>query len=288
MLFVENLSYTIKKHTLLRGINFSVRPGEFIAILGSNGAGKSTLIKLLSGEYQPSEGLIKLHGNAISNYADLDLAAIRATMSQQHQVTADFSVEEVVMMGRYPHYSGQPKANDLAIVQKAMELCGITLLAERSILSLSGGERQRAHLARILAQIWEQPQALLLLDEPISAMDVRFQHQTLSIARALANKGWMVIAVLHDINLSAQYADRLLLMKHGRKLMDGTASEVLTSRNIYTVFGIDADISINPKTLRTHIIPKEIQINANAFGLEKPTEETIDEMAVNPVISKAI
>lgn len=285
MLFVENLSYSIKKQTLVRGLNLSVRAGEFIAILGANGAGKSTLIKLLTGEYKPSEGIIKLHGKSLSNYDDIELAAIRSTMSQQHQVSTDFTVEEVVTMGRYPHYSGNPKANDLAIIENAMKLCGISLLAERSILSLSGGERQRVQLARILAQIWEYPQALLLLDEPISAMDVRFQHQTLSIARALANKGWMVISVLHDINLSAQYADRLLLMKNGRKLMDGTASEVLTSRNIYTVFGIDADVSVNPKTLRTHIIPKEIKIDSELLDMSKKTEEIVCPTIVQPDIS---
>lgn len=282
MLFVENLSYTIKQQTLVRNLSLSVRPGEFIAVLGANGAGKSTLIKLLSGEYQPSEGLIKLHGQPLSAYKDLQLASIKATMSQESQVSADFTVEEVVTMGRYPHFSGSPKATDITIIQKAMKVCGIDLLAERSVLSLSGGERQRVHLARILVQIWEHPQPLLLLDEPISAMDIRFQHQALSIARALADKGWMVISVLHDINLSAQYADRLILMKNGRKLMDGTAAEVITSRNIYTVFGIDAEITVNPKTLRTHLIPKQIKIDREIFNIENNEKDISCIGTVNP------
>ncbi len=283
MLFVENLSYSIKKQTLVRNLNLSVRPGEFIAVLGANGAGKSTLIKLLSGEYQPVEGMIKLHGHILNEYKDQQLAVIRATMSQEHQVSADFTVKEVVTMGRYPHFNGNPKTSDLLIIEKAMNICGIELLAERSILSLSGGERQRVHLARILVQVWEHPQALLLLDEPISAMDIRFQHQALSIARALADKGWMVISVLHDINLSAQYADRLILMKNGRKLMDGTAAEVITSRNMYTVFGIDADISVNPKTLRTHIIPKQIKIDREVFKLGNSEEEISFSVVTKPI-----
>lgn len=286
MLFAENLNYSIKKNTLLRGINFSIRPGEFLAVLGANGAGKSTLIKLLSGEYAPSEGCIKLHGKSLSDYSDLQLAGMRATMMQQQHISADFTVEEVVLMGRYPHYSNRPREEDLEIVAQTMEITGISNMADRSVLSLSGGERQRVQLARILAQIWHQPNALLLLDEPVSAMDIRFQHQTLSIARALADKGWMVMAILHDINLASQYADRLLMMKNGRKLMDGTASEVLTSRNIYTVFAIDAEVAINPRTLHTYIVPKAIKIDLNrriAHSADSVAASTTDEI-LQPVV----
>lgn len=282
MLFVENLSYSVKKQTLVRAINFSVRAGEFVAVLGANGAGKSTLIKLLSGEHVPSEGTVHLHGAGLHTYDEIALAKMRATMSQQQQVTADFSVEEIVMMGRYPHFDGRPEELDVKIVAQTMKLCGIEQLSERSILSLSGGERQRVQLARILAQIWQQPNALLLLDEPTSAMDIRFQHQTLSIARALADRGWMVIAVLHDINLATQYADRLFLMKHGRKLMDGTAAEVLNSRNVYTVFGIDAEVSVNPKTLRVFISPKALKVDPGLLDKELGDDAKQEYAVVRP------
>ncbi|SMG06058.1 heme ABC transporter ATP-binding protein [Sphingobacterium psychroaquaticum] len=258
MLIAENLTYTVKKHTILKGINFVIHPGEVVALLGANGAGKSSLLKLLSAEQVPSEGQISLFGTHLKSYTAISLAKMRATMAQHHQVSTDFTVAEVVMMGRYPHYNNQPQPNDIATVQETMLLCGIDHLAERSILSLSGGESQRVHLARVLAQLWGQPRAILLLDEPISAMDIKFQHHTLAIARTLAEKGWIIVAVLHDINLAAQYADRLLLMKNGRKLMDGTPSEVLNSRNIYTIFGIDAEIVVNPKTLHTYIVPKAL------------------------------
>lgn len=256
MLIAENLSYTIKKHTVLKGINFVIRPGELVTILGANGAGKSSLIKLLNAEQKPSDGNINLYGMDLIKYSTLSLAKVRATMAQQHHVSADFTVEEVVLMGRYPHYSNKPTCSDKEIVAETMRLCGVDHLSDRSILQLSGGEKQRAHLARVLAQLWNQQNALLLLDEPISAMDIKFQHHTLSLARSLTERGWIVVAVLHDINLAAQYADRLFLMKNGRKLMDGTPSEVLNSRNIYTVFGIDADVVVNPKTLGTYIVPK--------------------------------
>ena len=270
MLIAENLTYTIKKHQIVKGVNFAVRPGEMVCLLGANGAGKSSLIKLLNGECTPTEGNVHLYGQHLQAYSPLSLAKVRATMAQQHRVSADFPVKDIVMMGRYPHYNHLPQEADLQAVQQTMELCGLSLLEDRSILSLSGGETQRVHLARVLAQLWEQPNALLLLDEPISAMDIKFQHQTLSLARTLANRGWIVVAVLHDINLAAQYADRLFLMKNGRKLMDGTPSEVLNSRNIYTIFGIDADVIVNPTTLHTYIVPKALQPPALEFKEESP------------------
>ncbi|MDR2285116.1 MAG: heme ABC transporter ATP-binding protein [Sphingobacterium sp.] len=268
MLVAENLTYTIKKYSILKGINFVIQPGEMVALLGANGAGKSTLIKMLNAEQSPSDGKINFFGTDLNSYSPLSLAKMRATMAQHHHVSADFTVAEIVMMGRYPHYSSSPKEEDLLVVQETMSLCGVDHLEQRSILSLSGGEKQRVHLARVLAQLWKQSNCLLLLDEPISAMDIRFQHQTLALARALADRGWMIVAVLHDINLAAQYADRLFLMKNGRKLMDGTPSEVINSRNIYTIFGIDVEVVVNPKTLHTYIVPKTVNVNASGFGME--------------------
>ncbi len=262
MLIAENLTYAIKQHTLLRGVNFSIRPGEFIGVLGANGAGKSTLLKLLGGEHTPTDGHVSLAGKRLSQYSDPELATRRATMAQQHQLSADFTVKEVVLMGRYPYFGTSPRAEDLAAVDEMIRLCGLELLADRSALALSGGEKQRVHLARVLAQLWKQNNALLLLDEPVSAMDIRFQHQTLAIARSLANRGWMVVAVLHDMNLASQYTDRLLLLKNGRKLLDGTPIEVLTTRNIFSIFGIDAQVSINPATLRPIVVPGAINMDA--------------------------
>ncbi len=262
MLIAENLTYAIKQHTLLRGVNFSIRPGEFIGVLGANGAGKSTLLKLLSGEHTPTDGHVSLAGKRLSQYSDPELATRRATMAQQHQLSADFTVKEVVLMGRYPYYGASPRAEDLAAVDEMIRLCGLELLADRSALALSGGEKQRVHLARVLAQLWKQNNALLLLDEPVSAMDIRFQHQTLAIARSLASRGWMVVAVLHDMNLASQYTDRLLLLKNGRKMLDGTPIEVLTTRNIFSIFAIDAQVSINPATLRPIVVPGAINMDA--------------------------
>ncbi|MFT4094916.1 MAG: heme ABC transporter ATP-binding protein [Niabella sp.] len=265
MISVENISYRVKEHQLLKDVNLIIRPGELVTLLGANGAGKSTLIRLLSGEKPPSDGTIKLRGCSLQDYHPLELARQRATLSQQVQLSMDFSVEEVVSMGRYPHHLTQTSANDKKIVAEALSLCGLEHLADRSMLTLSGGEQQRAHLARVLAQVWDTPGAFLLMDEPTSAMDIQFQQHTLAILKSFTQKGCMVLAALHDMNLAAQYADRMILLKNGRKFYDGTPAEVLTSRNIYTIFSVDADITPHPVTLQRQVFTKPVYLNSSAL-----------------------
>ena len=271
MLNIESLSYEIKKRALVKGITFTLRQGELLAITGANGAGKSTLISLLNGERVPSEGKILFDGKPLSSYKPEELALKRATLSQQNAVNMAFPVVEIVMMGRYPHYRGEPKESDESAVKEAMEICGISGFANRSYLTLSGGEQQRVQLARVLAQLWDQPGALLLLDEPVAGLDLLYQQQTLAIAKALTRQGFMVIAVLHELNLAAQYADRILMLKSGRRWKDGSPAEVLTPMDIYAVFGLETQVFMNPKTLIPYVIPKEIKLNATHFNSALPS-----------------
>jgi len=237
-----------------------------VALLGSNGAGKSTLMRLLSGERKPDSGRIILYGENIKDYNRKILAAKRAYLQQHNPIAMAFTVKEVVMMGRYG-FTGLPAAkNDQTAVLETMELCGLTDLADRSMLSLSGGEQQRVHLARVLAQLWDNKNALLLLDEPTNNMDLQFQHQTLAIAAAMAKQGYMIVVVLHDINLAAQYANRIIILKDGRKWWDGTPAQVLTSQHIYTAFGIHAQAYTDQSSLKTIIVPKEIKLDAAKFN----------------------
>lgn len=271
MLKVESVSYEIKKRSLVKGITFTLRKGELLAITGANGAGKSTLISLLNGERTPSSGKITFNGKSLSDYKPEELAIQRATLSQHNAVNMAFPVNEIVMMGRYPHYRGEPKLTDQVIVAEAMEICGITFLSDRSYLTLSGGEQQRVQLARVLAQLWDQPGSLLLLDEPVAGLDLLYQQQTLAIAKALSRQGFMVVAVLHELNLAAQYADRILMLKNGRRWKDGSPAQVLTTIDIYTVFGMETEVHMNPKTLTPYIIPKEIKLNATHFNSILPS-----------------
>ncbi|MFC1226170.1 heme ABC transporter ATP-binding protein [Pedobacter sp. BG31] len=288
MLRVESITYKLNKRPLLKDISFSIRPGEMVALLGSNGAGKSTLMRLLSGERKPDSGRIMLYGDDLRDYKRKILASKRAYLQQHNPITMAFSVKEVVMMGRYG-FRGLPSAkNDETAVLETMELCGLLDFADRSMLSLSGGEQQRVHLARVLTQLWDNPDAVLLLDEPTNNMDLQFQHQTLSIAAAMAKKGYMIIVVLHDVNLAAQYASRLIILKDGRKWWDGTPAQVLTPQHIYTAFGIHAQAYTDQSSLKTVIVPKEIKLdaakfNSNLQAAEPPiynlANNSIDELA---------
>lgn len=264
MLVADSLTFSVGKRALIKDISFSLKPGELLIVLGANGAGKSTLFRLLSGDRPPSAGNVKLHQHNVSSYKPAELALKRAVLNQQNVVNMAFTVAEIVMMGRYPHYRNAPSLGDNDIVTEVMDLTGVTGLAERSYLSLSGGEQQRVQLARVLAQIWDVPNALLLMDEPVASLDMQYQQQTLAIAKMLTKRGFMVMSILHDINLAAQYADRIIMLKNGQKYYDGTVAEVLNTKNIYEVFEINSDVYTNPRTSKHFFIPRNVLINANA------------------------
>ncbi|MFD2940254.1 heme ABC transporter ATP-binding protein [Flavobacterium notoginsengisoli] len=266
MLRVESVSYKIDNRHLLKDITFSIRNGEMVAILGANGAGKSTLMKILCREKQPSEGRVVYDAKNLNDYSAKELAGKRATLYQQNTVSLAFTVQEIVLMGRYAKDKGNTDSANKLALKETMEICGITHLAERSMLTLSGGEQQRVHLARVLSQVWDNKEALLLLDEPVSSMDMLYQHQTLAIANALSKKGFMVVCVLHEINLAAQYADRVIMLKGGRKWWDGAPEEVLTSRNIFTAFGVHTQVQTDPRTLITQITPNGLKLDAAVFN----------------------
>nr|WP_276898556.1 heme ABC transporter ATP-binding protein [Pedobacter kyonggii] len=266
MLRVESISYKLNNRPLLKDISFCIRPGEMVALLGSNGAGKSTLMRLLSGERKPDSGRIMLYGADIKGYNRKVLATKRAYLQQYNPITMAFSVKEIVMMGRYGFKSLSSAKNDQLALTETMEICGLTDLADRSMLSLSGGEQQRVHLARVLAQLWDNKDSVLLLDEPTNNMDIQFQHQTLAIAAAMAKKGYMIIVVLHEVNLAAQYASRIIILKDGRKWWDGTPVQVLTPQHMYTAFGIHAQAYTDQSSLKTVIVPKEIKLDAGKFN----------------------
>lgn len=224
---------------LLATVSATLRAGRVTAIVGPNGAGKSTLLSLLSGERAPLLGQVLLQGRALADRRAAELARIRAVMPQDGGVAFDFTVREVVEMGRYPHRHA-PSRREAAIVDEAMEATGVAHLARRGIQTLSGGERARAHLARALAQVWEPGAAprWLLLDEPTAALDLAHQHQSLRLLRAWAEEqGVGVVVVLHDLNLALRYAHDALLLARGHA-QTGPVQQVLTESAIARVWGV--------------------------------------------------
>jgi iron complex transport system ATP-binding protein len=185
-------------------------------------------------------------------------------MSQLPELHFPLSVDDIVLMGRYPHFSFQPSKKDLTICQAAMERVEIMSLSGRDYLTLSGGEKQRVQFARALAQIWELPpedprasspqvvaspqpaSRYLFLDEPVSSLDIHYQHQFLQIARSLVEENIILIAVLHDINLAMLYADRMIFMKEGRIVAEGPSPEIVTPSLIREVFNIPVHLLQNP------------------------------------------
>ncbi len=237
---------------VLKGPSLAVAPGEVIAVLGPNGAGKSTLLSVLSGVLKPDGGAARLEGRALIDWAARDLALRRAVLPQHSELSFGFPVLEVVLLGRSPHVGRSSRAEDLAVAEACLAEAEVGHLAERVYTTLSGGERQRVQLARVLAQI-DFPAALqlrepryLLLDEPTSSLDLAHQHATLRSARRAADRGIGVLAILHDLNLAAMYADRLVVLYGGRVAAEGPPEAVLTEDLVRQAFDLPVTISRHP------------------------------------------
>lgn len=235
---VQGLDFSIAGRRLLRQVEMDLRSGELLVIVGRNGAGKSTLLRNISGELKGA-GDIHLFGQKHEGQKLRELARKRAVLAQHTQLSFGYEVEEVVLLGRIPHQVRQIETEqDRLIAQAALERVGLGDLSLRNYLTLSGGEQQRVHLARVLAQLTgTEGDRLLLLDEPTSSLDIAYQHEVLRLARELGRERVGVLAVLHDLNLASQYAERVLLLADGTVLAYGTPREVLTPETIHRAFG---------------------------------------------------
>lgn len=213
---------------VLGPVDLHIRPSELVAICGPNGAGKTTLLKALSAELLPTRGEVRLDGEPLSAIHPAKLACRRAVVPQATSLSFPFTVVEVVELGA--SVPGFSRARDSALI--AMDRIGIRAMAQRHYLELSGGERQKVHFARALCQLGAAPElgsstSMLLLDEPTANLDLPHQAALLRDARREVEGGRIVIAVLHDLNLAARWADRVLLMSNGRVVGDGRPHDVI-------------------------------------------------------------
>ena len=231
----------------LNSAYLTVQPGEVIGLVGPNGSGKTTLLKAISGVLRPQVGIITLDDVDVYRIKPKRLAQQMAVVPQSTDTFFfDFTVEEVVLMGRSPHinFLGTESTHDFDVVQKALEMTDVARFADRKINELSGGEQQRVIIARALAQ---EPK-ILLLDEATSQLDIGIKIEIFDLVRRLAASGIAVIAAIHDLNLAAQDRDRLLLLKRGEIIADGTIEEVLTHEHIADAFGVSAFVRKHPIT----------------------------------------
>ena len=238
----QQLHAVLGNTEILRGIDFEANEGEFVGIIGPNGSGKSTLLRCLYRVLTPSEGAVFLDVKELSSYRVKESAQKLAVVAQQNYYNFEFSVRDVVMMGRAPHKRALDRdtAEDYQIMRQSLKAVGMQEFEERSFSTLSGGEQQRIILARALAQ--QTP--CLILDEPTNHLDIKYQLWLMDIVK---NLDCTVISAVHDLNIAAMYCDRLYAMKQVKLIAQGTPHELLTPDLIRELYEVDAEVSIDGK-----------------------------------------
>ena len=246
----------------LADICLELTSGMVLGIIGPNGAGKSTLIRILAGVESDYSGTVELFNTDMRKLHRRKIAAKMAYLPQSVNAVFDFSVEEIVAMGRFPHISGIGilSSQDREIIDKCMCTTQVSKFAKRKISQLSGGERQRVMLASVLAQ---QPE-VLLLDEPTAGLDLHHQVSFFNLLKELAGKGMAIAVVTHDLNLAAHSCGQLLLLKRGSVVKHGSVEQVLQQETITKVYGQQVYLSRHPATNQPVVLPYSIQGESRA------------------------
>lgn len=256
---VKGLHFSYNGKSVLEGISLTIQEGEILAIVGPNGSGKTTLLKNISGILAPDAGAVYLDMKRIADLSSREIARHLAAVEQEREVGFDFTVREIVAMGRLPYRGrfARESKRDQELIRRAMQLTKVTPFADRSIQEVSGGERQRVFLAMALAQ---EPR-VLLLDEPTAHLDINYQIEIMEIIREQATTGLSVVMAIHDLNLAAHYADQVALLHQRRLLGAGTPEEVLTEADLKRAFHADVVVERNPLTNSLHInaVPQRIK-----------------------------
>ncbi|WP_164007655.1 heme ABC transporter ATP-binding protein [Pyxidicoccus trucidator] len=239
-------------------IDLVLQPGEVVAVVGPNGAGKSTLLSALAGELRLAAGEVLLEGLPLERWQPRERARRLAVLPQESSLGFGFTVLEVALLGRSPHTGRGSQGADLDAALAALDATDMRHLASRPYPTLSGGEKQRVQLARVLAQLsapLEQGHRYLLLDEPTASLDLAHQHLVLEAAGRFAREGGAVLAVLHDLNLAARHAHRLVLLAGGRLVEEGPPAQVLRPELIADTFGLDVVIAEWPGVSGPWVLP---------------------------------
>lgn len=246
MISVDEVSFAFDTHPVLDGISLEVEPGELVGMIGPNGAGKTTLLRLIDGILTPDTGEIELDGTPVAALSSKDLSRRVAVVPQHTTLSFDFSIRDVVAMGRHP-YTGRFDRigpSERQLVEAAMYRTHVHDLAERPFSEVSGGERKRVLIARAIAQ--ETP--AMLVDEPTASLDINHQLAVFELLEELVADEKAILAAIHDLDLAARYCDRLLLLDRGSIVAAGDPAEVLTPDLLHTAYGVETSIEENPVT----------------------------------------
>ncbi len=246
VLAANSITVQIGAKTLLDDVSLSLHPGEIAALVGPNGAGKSTLLRVLSGDLAPRAGVISLKGRELASYGSRALAGHRAVLSQNISVAFPFTVADIAGMG-----AGERRGRRIDdLIDAALNAVDLDGPRDRVITTLSGGEQQRAHFARVLVQLdcgeAAHGPGVLLLDEPTASLDLRHQLDVVAATRARAARGVTVVAILHDLNLAALLARRIVVLDSGRVDSDGPPAETITDAMLNRVFGVAEAVDCVP------------------------------------------
>ncbi len=269
MLRVDNVSFTYRSTgrprrrpvvgvpdagRVLDAVSVHVERGLIVGLLGPNGSGKTTLIRIMAGLLIPQHGHVQLDGHEVSSLARRQLAQRVALVPQETHSAFDFSVLDVVLMGRYPHLGtfALEGAQDLALAREALAATGTSSFEHRSFGTLSGGEKQRVVIASALAQASD----VLLLDEPTASLDLGYQIEIAALLTRLnRERGTTMVLSTHDLNLAAGLCDRIVLLKQGRVLAEGPTADTLTAERIQSAYGVSADVQFHERAGHLTVVP---------------------------------
>ncbi|MBL4892590.1 MAG: heme ABC transporter ATP-binding protein [Rhizobiaceae bacterium] len=259
MIEARNIKVTLGKTEILHGLDFFAKAGELTAIIGPNGSGKTTLLKAMIGEHAYS-GSVTMNGINIANLKPWQFATMRAVLPQATTLSFPFTVREIVRLGLTTGISGDSGVPLEELPDLALEKVNLPGFAGRFYGELSGGEQQRVQLARVLCQVWEpildgQPR-WLFLDEPVSSLDIQHQLGIMKLARDYAECGGGVIAVMHDLNLTAMFADNVHIMREGKIAASGPPQKAINTKTLSGVFGCDLKVSATPPEGVVFVLPQ--------------------------------
>ncbi|EQK43401.1 ABC transporter family protein [[Clostridium] bifermentans ATCC 638] len=258
---VKNLEFSIDKKEILKDISFEIPKGSFVGIIGPNGSGKSTILKNIYRLYKPDSGQILLDNKNLLNMKDKDCAKEIAVLAQESNSQFDFTVEQIVKMGRYPYKSvfEDYSKKDLDMVTDMLKRVGLEDYVGRSFSKLSGGEKQRTLIARALVQDTE----FLILDEPTNHLDIGYQIQLMDLVKSL---NITTLSAIHDMNMASMYCDYLIVMKDGKIKNCGSVKEVITEEMLRDIFGVNAYVGVNPMNNKLQVSFMHSHSHINGIG----------------------
>jgi cobalamin transport system ATP-binding protein len=259
MLKASDVSFSYKRgrrttQHVLTDVSFDVERGSIVGLLGPNGSGKTTLVRIIAGMLRPDSGRVLLEGTSVGDIPRRDLARRVALVPQETHTTFDFSVLDMVLMGRYPHLGPfeLERPADLDIARAALRATGTEALESRAFTTLSGGEKQRVVIAAAIAQASD----VLLLDEPTTALDLGYQFEIAALLKRLnAEHGTTMVVSTHDLNLAATLCERVVLIKSGAVIARGTTADTLNAHNIRLLYDVEADVQFHARAGHLTVVP---------------------------------